>query len=415
MKKPSVLAPLLAVVAPVLLVLVLTAPFLWWTLDVDYIGGTVGLAFSPAHAGMFFQGLGPALVLGALVLGGSVLMRRKGVKLPSLPVPLRHRLNHRLRAFKDRPWALPALMPVLWLPALFLGPKGLSQGTFAALYIILATGLNITVGMAGNLVLGYSAFLGIGAYTFAILQQWLPLPWFAALPLGFAISAALGWLVALPSLRLRGDYFALVSLGFAEALREILRNGGEITGGDKGISISLAHRIVGIGPFSSQQVAYMAAIALALLSVAAIERLYRSRLGRAWVAIREDEIAAGAMGIPVVRMKLLAFALSAGLAGMAGVLFSGFTVFVDPSVCTFEESVLVLAMVILGGLGSIPGAVVGALLLYLVPTWLRDWFPALQDYRLLIFGMILVATMLVNPQGLLGSRRHRLELEEGKA
>lgn len=408
MKKPSFLVPLVAI-------LLLTAPFLWWTLDVDYIAGTVGLSFSPAHAGKFLQGLGPALVLGALALGISALMRRKGWKFPALAAPVRHRLNNKVRAFKDRPWALPALVFVLWLPALFLGSKGLSQGTFVALYVILATGLNITVGMAGILVLGYSAFLGIGAYTFAILQQWIPLPWYAALPLGFAVSAALGWLVALPSLRLRGDYFALVSLGFAEALREILRNGGDITGGDKGISIALANRITGVGPFSSQQVAYMAAAAVALLSVAAIERIYRSRLGRAWVAIREDEIAAGSMGIPVVRMKLLAFALSAGLAGMAGVLFAGFTVFVDPSVCTFEESVLVLAMVILGGLGSIPGAVVGAFLLYLIPTWLRDWFPALQDYRLLIFGMILVATMLVNPQGLLGSRRHRLELEGDKA
>lgn len=408
MKKPSFLLPLLAV-------LLLTAPFLWWTLDVDYIAGTVGLSFSPAHAGKFLAGLGPALVLGALAFGVSALMRRKGWKFPTLEAPVRHRLNNKVRAFKDKPWALPAMILVLWLPSLFLGSKGLSQGTFVALYVILATGLNITVGMAGILVLGYSAFLGIGAYTFAILQQWIPLPWVAALPLGFAVSAALGWLVALPSLRLRGDYFALVSLGFAEALREILRNGGDITGGDKGISIALAHRITSVGPFSSQQVAYMAAAAMALLSVAAIERLYRSRLGRAWVAIREDEIAAGAMGIPVVRMKLLAFALSAGLAGMAGVLFSGFTVFVDPSICTFEESVLVLAMVILGGLGSIPGAVVGAILLYLVPTWLRDWFPALQDYRLLIFGMILVATMLVNPQGLLGSRRHRIELEGEKA
>jgi len=410
MKRPS-----LSGFVPLLAILLLTAPFLWWTLDVDYIAGTVGLSFSPEHAGKFFAGIGPALALGLLLLGGSLLKKRLGLKFPSLPAPVRHRLNGRVRAFKDKPWALPSLILVLWLPALFLGPKGLSQGTFVALYVILATGLNLTVGMAGILVLGYSAFLGIGAYTFAILQQWIPLPWYAALPLGFAVSATLGWLVALPSLRLRGDYFALVSLGFAEALREVLRNGGEITGGDKGISISIAHRIVGIGPFSSQQVAYMAAIAFALLSVAAIERLYRSRLGRAWVAIREDEIAAGAMGIPVVRMKLLAFALSAGLAGMAGVLFSGFTVFVDPSVCTFEESVLVLAMVILGGLGSIPGAVVGALLLYLVPTWLRDWFPALQDYRLLIFGMILVATMLVNPQGLFGSRRHRLELEGEKA
>ncbi len=382
-------------------VLLLSAPLLWGRLDPDYSLGTVALGLDLARGLEFFRNLLPAVALG-LLFAGALRFRHR---LPRLPRPAR------LEQLKERPWAIPALIALLWLPGLFLGSKGLSQATFAAQYVLLAVGLNITVGMAGILVLGYSAYFAIGAYAFAVLQQWIWLPWWLALPVGFAASALVGWLVALPSLRLRGDYLAIVTLGFAEALREILRNGGAITGGDKGIVIAVSHRINGLLGLTSQQVAWMAAAAVAVLGVAAIDRIYHSRLGRAWVAIREDEVAAGAMGIPTVRMKILAFSLSAGFAGLSGVLYAGFTVFVDPSACTFEESVLVLAMVILGGLGSIPGSIVGAILLFLIPTWLRDWFPQMQDYRLLIFGMILVAVMLTRPQGLLGSNRHKAELE----
>jgi branched-chain amino acid transport system permease protein len=146
------------------------------------------------------------------------------------------------------------------------------------------------------------------------------------------------------------------------------------------------------------------------LSVFVIYRLYHSPIGRAWIAIREDETAAGAMGVPVTQMKLLAFALSSAFAGIAGVLYVSCVGFIDPEACAFEQSVLVLAMVILGGLGSIPGALLGSAVLYLIPTLLRDQFPAISDYRLLLFGVIMVVMMLYRPQGLLGSRRRELEV-----
>ena len=181
-----------------------------------------------------------------------------------------------------------------------------------------------------------------------------------------------------------------------------------------GLLVPMTARIRSVGPVSQAQASWIAAVAVTLLVALVVHRLYHSRIGRAWIAIREDETAAAMMGIPVVRLKLLAFSISAGIAGIAGAFFAGFTGFVDPSTATFEQSVLILAMVILGGIGSLPGSILGALVLYLAPTLLRDWLPAISDYRLFFFGCILVAMMLFRPQGLCGSPRHRLEMEGGE-
>ncbi len=381
-------------------IVVLAAPFLLTVLQPDFVTGNVALAWDPARGLKFLSVLGPALVVG-LLAGLGLRWQERSAHRPIL--------TESVHAALDRPWILGLVVLALSLSGLAMGTKALSLGTFVCLHMILALGLNVTVGMTGLLVLGYSAFYAAGAYTAALSG----LPWILTLPLAALVAALLGWLVGLPCLRLRGDYLAIVTLGFAEAFRELVRT-LEVTGSDMGLVVPSTSRFTDIGPLSANQVSWIVAVGATAAATLAIHHLYHSRVGRAWIAIREDEIAAASMGIPVVRLKLLAFTVSAGMAGLAGALFAGFAGFVDPSTSTFEQSVLILAMTILGGLGSIPGSLVGAALLYLLPSFLRDWFPAISDYRLLFFGMVLVAMMVFRPQGLLGSPRHKVELEGGK-
>lgn len=382
---------------PALAILLLASPFLFFVLDPDFATGTVKLALSAPHAAAILSVVVPAIAIGA----GIGLLLRLQDRIWPRPI-----FAGAVHALLESPWKLMSVMAVAIPAGLLLSAKGLSLGVFVCLHMILALGLNVTVGMTGLLVLGYAAFYAAGAYAATLTG----LPWIATLPLATIVAAAIGWLVGLPCLRLRGDYLAIVTLGFAEAFRELVRNLG-VTGGDMGLVVPASSRLAAIGPLSSTQVSWIVcAVSVALVTLS-VHHLYHSRIGRAWVAIREDEIAAASMGIPVVRLKLLAFTVSAGIAGLAGALFAGFAGFVDPSLATFEQSILILAMTILGGLGSIPGSLVGALLLYLLPSFLRDWFPAISDYRLFFFGLVLVAMMIFRPQGLLGSPRHKLELE----
>jgi branched-chain amino acid transport system permease protein len=381
----------------------ITAPFLWTRIQSDLATGNVVLALSPSNGFQFLSVVLPGFAIGALVAAAAALWGRFGPRRPLVATFAHHLL--------ERPWALGALGTIFSCLALLGSAKLLSLGSFVCLYMLLALGLNVTIGFTGLLVLGYAAFYSVGAYAFALWAQFLPgFPAWAALPLGFAAAAAVGFLVGLPCLRLRGDYLAIVTLGFAEAFRELVRN-LPAAGGDMGIVLPAASRIRALGPFSAAQAACIAGIWLVLLLSISVHRLYHSRTGRAWIAIREDETAAAMMGIPVVRLKLLAFSVSAGIGGLAGAYFAGFTGFVDPSTSTFDQSVLILAMVILGGIGSLPGVLAGAVLLYLVPTLLRDQISQISDYRLFFFGSILVAMMLLRPQGLLGSPRHKMEME----
>jgi branched-chain amino acid transport system permease protein len=381
----------------------LTAPLLWTKLDPDFDTGLVKLKFMPSNAMQFLSVVVPAALVGMAIAGLGAAWGKYG---PSKPV-----IATGAHKLFESPKALAITAAILSAFAFAMGGKALSVGTFVCLHIMLAIGLNVTIGFTGLLVLGYAAFYATGAYVFALLGQAIPgFPTWLALPVGFLIAATAGFLVGLPCLRLRGDYLAIVTLGFAEAFREIIRN-LSITGGDMGLVVPMASRIKSVGPLSQAQASWIAAVVVTLLVALFVHRLYHSRIGRAWIAIREDETAAAMMGIPVVRLKLLAFSVSAGIAGFAGAFFAGFTGFVDPSTATFEQSVLILAMVILGGIGSLPGSILGACVLYLVPSLLRDWFPAISDYRLFFFGTILVAMMLFRPQGLCGSPRHKLELE----
>ena len=308
---------------------------------------------------------------------------------------------------------------------------------FALLYVLLALGLNIVVGYAGLLDLGYVAFFAVGAYCYALLsspQFNLHWPLWVLLPLGAMVAACFGVLLGTPTLRLRGDYLAIVTLGFGEIIRIFLNNLGapvNITNGPQGISgidslsvgsynLGQTHRW-GLFEFVPVVNAYYLFLIGVLLAIVFSHRLERSRIGRAWAAIREDEIAAASMGINTRNLKLLAFAMGASMGGLSGGLFAGFQGFVSPESFTLMESVMILCMVVLGGMGNIAGVVLGAVLLSVLPEALRAAGPLQQEWlgrvmldpsnlRLLMFGCALVLMMLLRPEGLLPARARKREL-----
>jgi len=278
----------------------------------------------------------------------------------------------------------------------------------ALIYVILALGLNIVIGLGGMLHLGYAAFYLVGAYTYGLLNYYFGLSFWLALPLGAAISALFGILLAIPVLRLRGDYLAIVTLGFAEIMRIVTTNWGSLTLGPSGVKGIDRPGFFGVDFSLSQATNYMYFICLALviLTIFIVNRLEHSRIGRQWVAMGEDDVAARAMGVDTVRAKLAAFAMGALWAGIAGVVFAAKTTFINPESFKVWESVLILSMVVLGGMGSIPGVIIGALALILMPEYLR----AFSEYRLLIFGGLLVIMMVFKPDGLIPKRRKHYKL-----
>ncbi len=313
---------------------------------------------------------------------------------------------------------------------------------FAILFILLSLGLNIVVGFAGLLDLGYIAFYAVGAYVYALLASPhfnLHLPFWVILPIGAAVAAFFGVLLGAPTLKLRGDYLAIVTLGFGEIIRVFLNNLSKpvnITNGPQGIaridpfsfgSFSFAKPDTVLGLTFSGPIKYYYLLLAVLLVVILINvRLQDSRIGRAWEAIREDEIAARAMGINTTRMKLLAFAMGASFGGVAGGMFSAIQTFISPESFVLVESVMVLAMVVLGGMGNIWGVILGAILLSFVPEILRFTVEPLQHavfgrqiiepevIRMLIFGLALVLIMILRPGGLWPSAVRRRELAAGR-
>jgi len=343
-----------------------------------------------------------------------------------------------------RVWAGIALLAA----ALLVLPFALSQaGTawvrildFAILYAVLALGLNIVVGFAGLLDLGYIAFYAVGAYAYALLASPhfnLHLPFWVILPFGAALAALFGVLLGAPTLKLRGDYLAIVTLGFGEIVRIFLNNLSQpvnITNGPQGVAridpirlgpvdFSRADRLGGV-EFSGPLKYYYLLLAIALGIVFVTVRLQNSRIGRAWEAIREDEVAARAMGINTRNVKLLAFAMGASFGGLAGGMFAAIQMFISPESFVLTESVMVVSMVVLGGMGNVWGVILGALLLAIVPEVLRWCVEPVQQVlfgrtlvdpeviRMLIFGFALVLVMLFRPAGLLPSAVRKRELAE---
>lgn len=343
--------------------------------------------------------------------------------------------------FSDRRWRWMAwgavallLLALPFITETLLGRSWVRIIAVALLFVMLALGLNIVVGFAGLLDLGYIAFFAVGAYSYALLaspQFAVHWPFMVLLPLGAAIAAVFGILLGGPTLRLRGDYLAIVTLGFGEIIRVLLNNLNRpvnITNGPQGItlidplqmggfSLAQTHSFAGL-TFSPVHNYYFVFLACAALSILLSLRLQDSRIGRAWVAIRDDELAASSMGINTRNIKLLAFAMGATFGGVAGGLFASFQGFISPESFQLIDSIMVLCMVVLGGMGNVAGVVLGAVLLTALPEALRyigplqqRWFGGVlvdpADLRMLLFGLALVLMMLLRPEGLWPARRRQ--------
>jgi len=307
--------------------------------------------------------------------------------------------------------------------------------SIAAVYILLALGLNVVVGFAGLLDLGYAAFFAIGAYTTASLnspRHGIYLSFWLIIFIGAAVAALFGAILGAPTLRLRGDYLAIVTLGFGEIIPDMAKNNlFSQTGGPNGITGIHHPSIFGYDFGLDSRSYFWALLVVIALAVITLRNLEHSRIGRAWIAIREDEIAANATGINTISTKLLAFSIGASVSGFAGAFFGAYLGIVTPEDFEFAVSVTVLSMVVLGGIGNITGSAVGGLLIAFVIFWIlphaQEWtgtFGAttgvtslstidFSQYKFIIYGVILMAVMLLRPGGLLPSRARRVELQSG--
>jgi branched-chain amino acid transport system permease protein len=312
----------------------------------------------------------------------------------------------------------------------FYGSRGaVDLATLVLIYVMLGLGLNIVVGLAGLLDLGYVGFYAVGAYTYAMLSHYYGFSFWVCLPIAGLAAAAFGFILGFPVLRLRGDYLAIVTLGFGEIIRLFLRNLTDLTGGPNGISSIPKPTLFGLSfdraaadggqtfyeyfglaynPVGKVIFLYLVALVLALAALFIINRLLRMPIGRAWEALREDEIACRALGLNPTIIKLSAFTLGASFAGFAGSFFAARQGLVTPESFTFIESAIILAIVVLGGMGSQLGVILAAIVMIVLPEMMRDF----SEYRMLMFGAMMVLMMIWRPQGFLPMQRPHLELRK---
>ena len=346
-----------------------------------------------------------------------------GKLMPRLPWPQLPATTGRQRQVL----MLVALMVAVSWP-FFAGRNAVDIATLAMIYVMLGLGLNIVVGFAGLLDLGFVGFYAVGAYTYGLLFHWLGWSFWEALPLAGAFAALFGFVLGFPVLRLRGDYLAIVTLGFGEIIRLLLVNLTDWTGGPDGISgipkptlfgfeltrsastegAQTLHQVLGMEFNSLHMVIflYLMALALAVLTLWISNRLIRMPIGRAWEALREDEIACRSLGLNPMKIKLSAFTLGAMFAGFGGAFFAARQGIVNPESFTFIESALILAIVVLGGMGSQLGVIIAAILITVLPELAREF----SEYRMLIFGLVMILMMVWRPQGLLPMQRHHIEV-----
>ncbi|QMS76532.1 high-affinity branched-chain amino acid ABC transporter permease LivM [Aeromonas veronii] len=313
----------------------------------------------------------------------------------------------------------------------FMASRGaIDLATLTLIYIMLGLGLNVVVGLAGLLDLGYVGFYAVGAYSYALLNTYFGLSFWECLPIAGLMAATFGFLLGFPVLRLRGDYLAIVTLGFGEIIRILLNNMTTLTGGPNGISgipkptlgglefnrtvkdggFDTFHNFFGITYNANHKVIflYLMALVLVVVTLFVINRLLRMPLGRAWEALREDEIACKSLGLNPTIIKLTAFTIGATFAGFAGSFFASRQGFISPESFVFIESAIVLAIVVLGGMGSQIGVVLAAIVMTVLPELAREF----NEYRMLMFGLLMVFMMIWRPQGLLPMTRPHLELKK---
>ena len=294
-------------------------------------------------------------------------------------------------------------------------------GITCLIYVCLGLGLNIMVGLCGLLDLGYIAFYAVGAYSYSLLNLTFGVSFWAALPIGIVLGMIVGCIIGYPTLKMRGDYLAIVTLGFGEIVRLVLNNWDTLTAGPNGLfgmkRPALYYPSFGESGFTwatyylkSLPALYYFIFLIAILVIIGVRRLDNSRIGRAWIAIREDEVAAELSGVPTTWIKLLAYALGAAFASVAGAFFAAKLSYTNPNFFLFMESCIVLCIVVLGGIGSIPGIIVAAFVLIAAPEVFRQ----LEAYRMLAFGGIMTTMMIIKPEGLIPASRRRRELHEAE-
>ena len=395
----------------------------------------LGLKLTTVGIKLEVHGASPAMLW--TIAGAAVLMfvwqllrnRLDGVwaKLPELPkVP--GAASNFLTLPSTQRWIILALVMIGLVWPFFASRGSVDIVTLILIYVMLGLGLNIVVGLAGLLDLGYVGFYAVGAYSYALLSHYFGLGFWVCLPIAGLMAAFFGFILGFPVLRLRGDYLAIVTLGFGEIIRLLLRNMTDLTGGPNGISniekptlfglsfertaaegMQTFHEYFGIAYNGINKVIflYLVALLLVLLTLFVINRLLRMPIGRAWEALREDEIACRALGMNPTVVKLSAFTLGATFAGFAGSFFAARQGLVTPESFTFIESAIILAIVVLGGMGSQLGIILAAVVMILLPELMRDF----SEYRMLMFGALMVVMMIWRPQGLLPMQRPHLELK----
>ncbi len=350
--------------------------------------------------------------------------------LPGLkPRPHREPMAENRRAKMESRILTGIIVLALFWP-FFVSRGSVDLATLVLIYIMLALGLNVVVGLAGLLDLGYVAFYAVGAYTFALLSEYTGISFWMSLPIGALLAAAFGMILGFPVLRLRGDYLAIVTLGFGEIIRILLNNWTSLTGGPNGIGgipeptlfgmefgrrvkeegNTSFHETFGIAYSGEHKVIflYLIALVLAVFTALVIRRFMRMPVGRAWEALREDEIAARSLGLNKTAVKLSAFTIGAFFAGFAGTVFASKQGFISPESFVFLESAIILAIVVLGGMGSQIGVVLAAIAVTILPELAREF----SEYRMLIFGASMVLMMVWRPQGLMPMRRIHIELKK---
>jgi branched-chain amino acid transport system permease protein len=396
-------------------------------LGLDLVTGGTSISIRGADANTFvYIGIAVAIVFvfqlfreQFMSVFGMIPTPKLGHHYSDLPQEKKNKLEH---------W-----FTILVIAAALVWPFLVSRGaidlaTLVLIYVMLGLGLNIVVGLAGLLDLGYVAFYAVGAYSYALLSLYFGVSFWVALPIAGIMAATFGFLLGFPVLRLRGDYLAIVTLGFGEIIRIFLLNATTLTGGPNGIGgidkptlfgmefgrrvkeegNTLFHEVLGISYDSSYKVIflYLLALILVVFTIFVIRRLVRMPVGRAWEALREDEIACRSLGMNRTAIKLSAFTIGAAFAGFAGCFFAARQGFISPESFTFIESAIILAIVVLGGMGSQMGVILAAIAMTVLPELAREF----QEYRMLMFGLMMVLMMIWRPQGLLPSKRPHLEL-----
>ncbi len=347
-------------------------------------------------------------------------VRRSGMyqRAVTLFAPLRNTVAGKFSKLPTKYYILAVLVAVAVYP-LLANNYMIDVGITCLIYIVLGLGLNIVVGLAGLLDLGYIAFYAVGAYSYSLLNLHFGISFWLSLPIGIVIGAIFGCIIGYPTLRMRGDYLAIVTMGFGEIIRLVLNNWDKLTKGPNGL-LGMAKPTLIYPAFTggglkwvtyslkSLHALYYLMFVFAVLTVIGVRRLDNSRIGRAWVAIREDEVAAELSGVPTTWLKLLAYAMGAAFASVVGAFFAAKISYTNPNFFIFMESCIVLCIVVLGGVGSIPGVILAGIILIAVPEVFRE----LQDYRMLAFGLAMATMMVLRPEGLIPASRRKRELHE---